>query len=318
MISVIVPVYNVEKYLDTCMESLVGQTYEDFEIVIIDDGSTDDSAMICDKWAEKDRRIRVFHQENKGLAAVRNVGLELAQGDYIAWVDSDDYVDKCYLESMMRMRETTDADMVMCSFFTDTDGKIEHTGKRLFQAEELSKQTFLERLYTYGLYSVVWNKLMPRQAYEGIRFPEGRVFEDSSVMRQLASGCDKIVIVDEPLYFYRRHNDCITMQQRDEAKNIKYTNDFYLWLKDDVEVHRGAGNVILVALASRHLCDAIIRYSEGIKKKNQRRWKKVYGEYKKVILKYKGFGVKTKMKYWLGGISFAACRKIMKVTQGEK
>ena len=233
MISVIVPVYNVEKYFEECMESLLGQTYDDFEIIVINDGSTDGSGILCDKWAEKDRRVRVFHQENKGLSIVRNKGLELARGEYIAWVDSDDYVDKFYLEKMMNAYKSTEADMVMCSFYTDTDGDVEHKGKKLFRAEEMDRNTFLERLYTYGMYSVVWNKILPKDAYQGVQFPIGRVFEDSAVMRQLTGKCNKIVVIEEPLYYYRRHKESITLQQRDEEKSIKYMNDFYLWLKDE-------------------------------------------------------------------------------------
>ena len=197
-LSVIVPVYNVEDYLDGCMESLIGQTYEDFEIIVINDGSTDGSAVLCNKWAERDKRVRVFHQENKGLSAVRNRGLELAQGEYITWVDSDDYVDTFYLEKLLKAYESTGADMVMCSFYTDTDGLVEHRGKDLFPAEEIDRQTFLERLYVQGMYSVVWNKFLPRDAYGEIQFPAGRVFEDSSVMCQLTRNCKKITVIEEP------------------------------------------------------------------------------------------------------------------------
>lgn len=311
MISVIVPVYNVEKYLDVCMESLMKQTYEDFEIILINDGSTDGSGAICEIWAGKDRRVRLFHQENKGLAEVRNVGLEHARGEYIAWVDSDDYVDKRYLECLMGMMETTDAGMVMCSFYTDTDGDVEETGRRTFRAEEMDRQTFLERLYTSGMYSVVWNKLLPKDAYQGLRFPTGRIFEDSSVMQQLSKDCKKIVVIDELLYFYRRHRECITMQQRDEAKNIKYINDFCAWLEKDVEVHRKENNEKLVALASRHMCDAIIRYGAEISIKNQMEWKKKYKIYEKEILSCKEFSKMTKLKYIIGGISFSLCRRVI-------
>lgn len=311
MISIIVPVYNVEKYLDICMKSLTEQTYEDFEIILINDGSTDGSGAICEKWAGKDRRVRLFHQENKGLAAVRNVGLELARGEYIAWVDSDDYVDRRYLECLIGTMETAGADMVMCSFYTDTDGIVEDTGRKTFRAEEMDRQMFLERLYTSGMYSVVWNKLLRKEAYQGIQFPTGRIFEDSSVMQQLSEGCKKIVVIDELLYFYRRHGDCITMQRRDEAKNIKYIKDFCAWLEKNVEVHRKEKNTRLVALASRHMCDAIIRYGAEISKKNQAEWKKKYKIYEKEILSCKEFSLMTKLKYFIGGISFSLCCRVI-------
>lgn len=313
MISIIVPVYNTGKYLEDCMESLIGQTYGDFEIVVIDDGSTDGSAAVCDQWAKKDHRVRVYHQENQGLAAVRNKGLELAGGEYIAWVDGDDYVDKCYLEKLLEGQKCTGADMVMCSFYTDTDGEVEHTGRELFRGEELDRQTFLERLYTYGMYSVVWNKLLSKEAYQGIQFPTGRVFEDSSVMRRLTNNCNKVVVIEEPLYFYRRHKESITLQQRTEAKSLKYVNDTYLWLKEEVEIFQGERNAKLAAFASRHLCDAILRYSEGLQKKNQVKWKRIYKVYEKEILRYKGFLLRTKVKYFVGGFNFSLCRRLMKL-----
>lgn len=313
MISVIVPVYNVEAYFDRCMESLVGQTYEEFEIIVIDDGSTDGSGLLCDKWAEKDKRVKVFHQENRGLSAVRNRGLELAGGEYILWVDSDDYVEKNYLEKLSEAYTSTGADMVMCSFYTDIDGVVEHTGKKLFRAEEMNRQTFLERLYVQGMYSVVWNKFLPKEAYEEIKFPVGRVFEDSSVMLQLTKRCNKIVVIEEPLYFYRRHKASITLQVRDEARSLKYLNDNYLWLKEDIAFYQKENNMILVALASRRLCNTIIEYSGEIRKENLVKWKKIFKLYKKNILRCKEFSFMTKLKYVTGGISLSLCRRIQKI-----
>ena len=312
MISVIVPVYNVEKYLDRCIESLLGQTYKNIEIILIDDGSTDDSGRICDQWKEKDSRIRVFHQKNKGIAAVRNAGLGLAQGDYIAWVDSDDYVDSTFLEKMHMKLQEKGIDMVMCSFYTDTDGEIVHTGKRLFHNEVIDKQSFLERLYTYGLYSVVWNKLVKKDKYEEVQFPCGRLFEDSSVMCQVLSKCNNVAIIGTPLYYYKRHKDAITVQKLDETKCLKYVNDYYMWLKHDIALHREANNEKLVALASRHLCDKIIHYCAEIHKSKQGQWKKIYKEYVKEVFSYKEFSIKTKMKYLVGKINFSLCYKITK------
>ena len=154
------------------------------------------------------------------------------------------------------------------------------------------------------------NKILPRDAYQEVRFPVGRVFEDSSVMRQLTEKCNKIVIIEEPLYYYRRHNASITLQSRDEAKSIKYIKDNYLWLKEDVEVYHKENNTILAAMASRRLCDTIIHYSKEIQKKNLTQWKKIYKLYKKEVLRCKDFPLKTKLKYMLGSISFGMCRRV--------
>ena len=137
--------------------------------------------------------------------------------------------------------------------------------------------------------------------------------KDSSVMLQLTKKCNKIVIIEEPLYFYRRHKASITLQSRDEAKSIKYMNDNYLWLKEDIEVCHKQNNAKLVALASRRLCNTIIHYSGEIHKENLKPWKKIYKLYKKNILRCKEFTLMTKLKYVVGGISFSLCRRILKI-----
>ena len=130
MISVIVPVYNVEPYLRKCLDSIVNQTYRDFEILIIDDGSTDGSGRICDEYAEKDSRIKVFHTENRGLSCARNLGLAEAKGEWIGFVDSDDWIEPDMYEVLIRRAEETGADVVECSHYKELDGKTITARKR--------------------------------------------------------------------------------------------------------------------------------------------------------------------------------------------
>ena len=129
-VSIIVPVYNVEKYLDKCIESIVNQTYRNIEIILVDDGSPDKCPEICNEWAKKDDRIKVIHKENGGLSSARNAALEIAQGDYITFVDSDDWIENDMIQSMLTCAAKNDADIVCCGFYfdnVDTTGPVSYT-----------------------------------------------------------------------------------------------------------------------------------------------------------------------------------------------
>jgi len=313
MISVIVPVYNVEKYFDQCMESLLAQTYTDFEIVLIDDGSTDSSGKKCDEWEARDSRICVFHQENVGLSETRSRGLQYAKGEYIAWVDSDDYVDKRFLEVLLRELSTSDADMVMCGFQTDVDGVIKPYEKNIFADAVFDWQEFMERVYTYGLYSVVWNKLVKKSVYDGIRFPKGRLFEDSSIMRPLAQKCRTIKVINESLYFYRRHQECITMKKREYNDNLRYIEQFCEWIQDDIKVYAKEKNERLQAYASKHLCNAIVTYGKQLNRDDAKRFKRIYRKNVSAVLKSKHIALKSKVKYAIANVSWSLIWIVQKV-----
>ncbi len=308
MISVIVPVYNAEKYIDKCIESILAQTYTEFEVLLINDGSRDTSGTKCDEWAERDARIRVMHQDNKGIAAVRNRGISEAAGDYIAWVDSDDYVDSRFLQTLYNALEQQKADMVICGFYTDKEGIITHEGKNYFTDAVYDRQSFLERVYTYGMYSIMCNKFLRKSAYERIRFPEGRIFEDSSVMRELAMACNKIVVIEKPLYYYRRHTYSITKQTKSQEEQLNYMLQFCAWLQKDIQAYEQEGNIRLKALASKHLCDSIIINTENLSKAGIKEGKKIYQNYVNNILTARDIGVPAKLKYFVAGISFSLYR----------
>ena len=182
MISVIVPVYNVEPYLEKCLDSIIGQTYKDLDILVIDDGSTDHSDEICDKYAEKDKRIKVFHTENRGLSAARNLGLENAKGEYIGLVDSDDWIEQDMFEALLSKIEETAADVAECGSFVDYPEKsIKRTAiQQVVQSEESIEALLHGRISTQ-----VWNKLYNRSCFENVRFPDGRSFEDIATTHKI-------------------------------------------------------------------------------------------------------------------------------------
>lgn len=211
-VSVIVPVYKVEKYLDRCIESIVSQTYENLEIILVDDGSPDNCPKMCDEWANKDNRIKVIHKENGGLSDARNVGIEAFTGDYILFVDSDDYIDSTMVEKMINRVEYDNTDMCVCAFVTFKDGEeINRSYEK--QAEVITAEEALFRLTQkeYNVYFVIaCCKLIRREVISKLRFVKGKIHEDEFMCHHLIGNCKNISCIYEPLYFYYMREGSIT------------------------------------------------------------------------------------------------------------
>ena len=204
LISVIVPVYKVENYLGRCVESLLAQTYENIEIILVDDGSPDNCPVMCDEYAKEYEKIRVIHQENKGLSGARNAGIDNAKGEYLAFVDSDDLWSPHFLESLYKALKENDADIAQCRW------EYMH-GDELKEAYDADAKTvcftgreMLANLYiqTGAYYVVAWNKLYKKELFENIRYPEGRIHEDEATTYKLFDLAKKCVFVDNALYGY--------------------------------------------------------------------------------------------------------------------
>ena len=222
MISVIIPVFNVETYVKECIESVIQQTYVDLEVIIIDDGSTDNSGKICDQYAEFDRRIKVIHQKNQGLSAARNQGLDIAKGDYIVFVDSDDYIEKDMIERLYKALVVNNADLVICNikkFYGET--QVLNEIKSPLKDEIVLPYEAIEKLFQSEswYYVVSWNKIYSKELWNQIRFPIGYIHEDEAVIHRIFKRCTKIVILEDQLYYYRQHDNSImhrnTMQKTD-------------------------------------------------------------------------------------------------------
>ena len=212
LISVVVPVYNVERYLPKCIESICEQTYSNIEIILIDDGSTDECGNICDRFESLDSRIRVIHKKNGGLSDARNCGINNAHGDLIFFVDSDDTICKETLEIMYNKMLANDADMVICNFdIVDETGAKKGTQYSPMKDEEMTPERLL-KLYNqpYGFYYIVaWNKLYHKRLFDNIRFPVGKRNEDQFVAHKIAFECEKIITVKRPLYHYTKRENSI-------------------------------------------------------------------------------------------------------------
>ena len=201
LISVIIPVYKVEEYLDECVSSVVNQTYKNIEIILVDDGSPDNCPAMCDDWAKKDGRIRVIHKTNGGLSDARNAGLEIVSGDYIAFVDSDDYIKPDMIEKLHTAIRREDADIAACGILSCESEKETAWGCHSVVG---SSEQILAMLYDDAAYPVsAWNKLYRRSCWKALRFPVGKTCEDAFTTYQLVHNADRIVMIPEALYCYR-------------------------------------------------------------------------------------------------------------------
>ncbi|OLR62925.1 hypothetical protein BHF69_09680 [Anaerostipes sp. 992a] len=208
MVSVIVPVYNIEQYLDRCIQSIVDQSYRNLEIILVDDGSKDSSGKKADSWSEQDSRITVIHRTNGGLSAARNSGIDVAKGDYLLFVDSDDWIHKDMVTFLIK--NTAKADMVCCGMLQATD--IESTPMKWFKEEHIySNMEALDLLVENKIFtSHVMRNLYPRSIFKDIRFPEGKVFEDIRIAHKIIMQIDSICILPEAYYYYYVREDSIS------------------------------------------------------------------------------------------------------------
>lgn len=235
-ISVIVPVYKVEPYLHRCVDSILGQTYTDFELILVDDGSPDNCPAICDEYAEKDSRVHVIHQENGGLSAARNAGIDWAfansDSEWLSFIDSDDYVHSEYLERLLNTAKEQCADLVFCTLTAFTEGddgykEIEFWGTPCCAAktdvEILREATQMRNGNISGHHVIACNKLYKKRVFSDIRYPYGQVHEDEAVAHRVLGTCEKVVGIAEPLYYYRQHPNSITKEQAGYYRSLCVT-----------------------------------------------------------------------------------------------
>ena len=214
LVSVIVPVYKVKSTLDRCVKSIVDQDYNNLEIILIDDGSPDNSGSICDTWAACDERITVIHQSNGGLSAARNAGLDVANGNYIAFVDSDDYINSHFISTMIDSLIGQKAQMAICAFEDENVGKLQ--GKKVqcrhvtAHAQAVDAHECFLRASNDWSYIVAWNKLYESALWSKVRFPEGLIHEDEWVFHRIVAQCSRIALVPDVLYRYTANDSGIT------------------------------------------------------------------------------------------------------------
>lgn len=211
LISIIVPVYNVEKYLGKCIESILAQTYKNIEVILVDDGAKDKSGEICDEYAKKDDRIRVIHKENGGQSDARNVGIKAAEGEYLGFIDADDYIDSDMYELLYSLAEKHGAEISMCDVYEVYEGaEVKQTDnpEEFCRDSEEAIKIIIEGRINYA-YSV--NKLYKKEVFEGIEFPVGIIFEDAAIMLKLLDNATRVAFSTARKYYYfHRENSSIS------------------------------------------------------------------------------------------------------------
>lgn len=215
-ISVIIPVYNVAAYLHQCLDSVLGQDHEDLEVIVVDDGSTDSSGAICDQYAAKDSRVRVIHQANAGAAAAKNAALRVATGEYLSFVDADDYLEPNVYGHMLRVLQTTQADAAQFSF---REVYVNHQEEKLLDmgCPEMDSKTYLVRFTKDWSCPLLWNKLYRREIFDGVFFEEGHKIDDEYFTYQGFLGARRVVFDTRVVYNYRRRRSSV-MASSEAAK----------------------------------------------------------------------------------------------------
>ena len=249
-ISIIVPVYKVEPYLRRCLESIVNQTYRNLEIIVVDDGSPDHCGAICDEYAAKDERVKAVHKANAGAASARNTGLDMASGDYIGWVDSDDWIEPQMFEVMLSGIMIYDADVAIC-------GREESFPNQLLQIG-WKKTELLNREQAIGLLieddlvrSYLWDKLWKRELFREIRIPQIKVYEDLAIMYPLFVKAERVVCLPDILYHYEHRDTGLTAAPslKDRIDFCRITGERYDALERDFPLLRERLMPVLVTSA---------------------------------------------------------------------
>ena len=271
LISVIIPIYKAEKYIEKCVRSVLAQSYQNLEVILVEDGSPDNSGAICDKLASEDERIRVIHKENGGAATARNVGLDVMTGEYIAFVDADDYMESNYLEMLYQLLTDNNAQVSICGFKTvDENGNaiiidalhdeqiaevIEETSMQVenrIKAEKLvsGNDIILEDLQGHWEHVAPWGKLFKAELYQQVRYPHWFAHEDEPVFIQVFDQVEKVAVSGEKLYYYVQHAGSLmntAYSEKDRTTYLQMWRERIAYYSDENPRHKEILNCVLQA-----------------------------------------------------------------------
>lgn len=337
MISVIIPVYNVENFLKAAVDSVLVQSYKDLEIILVDDGSKDSSGKICDEYLEKDSRIKVIHKENGGLSSARNAGLDVAKGEYIAFLDSDDkFLNDNSLQNMFDvMSENESADICITGYkYIDEEGKELKRKKHLIDdysdydktksGEVLFKNITQDDFWNLYFdknrieYIVVWTKLYKKEIWETLRYPEGKINEDNFVLPDVINQCNKIAMCDIATVAYRVRGNSIIHDEKtsnsvDKSEAILKLCKYFI---ENQKYH-------FAKRAFKEGSVALLRSYVFYKKKDKSRLKEVneiYKKYKKVVKsgKIESDGISDKIQMITFGMGIGIYRFVRNIVSSYK
>lgn len=262
LISVIIPVYNVEDYLEKCIQSVINQTYTNLEIILVNDGSTDKSGQICDKYSKIDERIIVIHKKNGGLSDARNAGIDRATGKYIGFVDSDDYIDKEMYNIMYNNIIFNNANVsIVNRYYTFSDGRKELRYKIDDQIRIMNNLEAIEEMNNFSTFDMAaWDKLYEIKLFEDIRFPVGKLSEDFYIMYLIFEKCKRVVFDSKPLYYYFQRDNSI-------SRNKKINFDFIEAAKQQMNYIENKYPELEKCVKSAYLSANLTAYNSHLKQK---------------------------------------------------
>lgn len=296
LVTVVIPIYKVEKYLNRCIESVVKQTYKNLEIILVDDGSPDRCPQMCEEWKQKDSRIKVIHRENGGLAAARNSGINVAQGQYIAFVDSDDYMHPEYIEILYHIMKEENADLVACDH-------QEVGAEEIISMPKIGingiKKKHLEEVTPVTIGITAWNKLYKKQLFDEVRYPEGKIHEDAGVWWRIVYRTKHIAAVSNVLYYYCVNMDSI-MRKEFSMKHMDLIDVLY----DEYEEFKTIDKNIAAEIMEKCMNSFVAIYkglveSRNWTEENKKVFLKEYREKLQEYVKIKGISSKNKIKHML-------------------
>lgn len=305
LITVIVPIYNSEYYLEECLDSLQRQSYQNIEIILINDGSTDGSADICRRYCEGDSRFVLIEQNNKGLPLARNAGLDIASGDYICFVDSDDYVDEKFIEILYRNIKAFCADISICGYIK-FEGEGCYMPRKTNMPRNIDKLEMIQKLATVGPGNqseeivICCNKMINNAIFQGLRFPD-KLHEDEFIINDYILRMGKAVYTDAKLYYYRQHTTSIT----GDKKNMRHMEALEA-VRRRVEIFRTKEyESVFKDILYSYFENAVIMYFKLLERgKGYELKKKIYPQYINILLhNRKELGIRKLLRYVLFLIS---------------
>lgn len=275
LISVIVAAYNIEAYLPRCLESLLRQSYHELEIIVVDDGSKDNTGEICDQYAQKDSRIQVIHQSNQGLSGARNAGLAAASGDYIGYVDGDDWIEPDMYEAMLAACEEEDAQIAICAYrkvkeenlCKEQKKPIDFSGRRYVLTRQQALDIYICDNKSYHIYNSVWSKLFRKDLVEGMRFPAGKKSEDIMYTTRALANANRCIFVDKPYYNYVLDREDSIMNRKLHER--RFQDEIPFW-KEQIVYLREIGMEEMSEKAFYYFCRRMLFYFEEFKDKKMK------------------------------------------------
>lgn len=303
-ISVIVPVYNVEKYLDECVQSILNQTYDNIELVLVDDGSTDGSSEICDKYGKIDSRVKVIHKENRGVSSARNKGLDIAKGEFIVFIDSDDCIHPQMIEILYEGIKENNSDISICEYKRYQENEV--IENKIYNKDiiNFNNYTNIEGLHNLQKekrisFTVPWNKLYKKNLFDNLRYYEGKIHEDEFIIHELLYKCNLISYTSLKLYYYLKRDNSIMGSQN----NLSYLDGLDAY-SERIKFYKKINQIQFIKDLELIYVNHFLDFYNRIKNGNENNKKQVMNEMIKRlririfgILKNSGFTIKEKILF---------------------